>query len=368
MSELTQEEIRRRRLARLTARESTSPSSSLSPPITPTSQSPINTNLIQIPPNFDANVNPTDDAKPEPLQENKASDLAKKADVFKEPSKPIDINMPSSSKGRTRAPPQRSDSETSSIHMEVDDISVSADKISANTDIDSGFENMEVDDIDTQKKDLHKKQTTTSTELTLQQLHSSVARVLLSSFKEPSETRLYLPETAKFLQENQNISTRDLASNAIMEILFKIVTEQNPFQNLSQVTSDMCETGSLGSFSASPSNLSPSSASPAMGSYPVAPITLNSRSKTTQDSMTVAINFLMDSYNRVGVEERNNPKKSSVPPMSDVLTELRAQIIQHTTLLAQGCIITSEPRLESPLLHPVLQQSIPRGFPNRIDH
>lgn len=362
MSELTQEEIRRRRLARLTARESTSPSSSLSPPVTPTSQSPINTNLIQIPPNFDANVNPTDDAKPESLVENKAGDLVKK-DVFKEPSKPIDINMPSSSKGRTRAPPQRSDSETSSIHMEVDDISVSgADKISANTDIDSGFENMEVDDIDIQKKELHKKQVTTSTELTLQQLHSSVARVLLSSFKEPSETRLHLPHTAMLLQENQNISIRDLASNAIMEIIFKISTEQNPFQNLSQVTSDMCETGSLGSFSASPSNLSPSSASPAMGSYPVVPITLNSRNKTTQDSMTVAINFLMDSYNRVGVEERNNPKKSSVPPMSDVLTELRAQIIQHTTLLAAGCIIPSEHRLESPLLHPVLQQSIPRGF------
>lgn len=64
--------------------------------------------------------------------------------IFKEPSKPIDIHMPSSSKGRSRAPPQRSDSETSSIHMEVDEVSGCADKIGANTDIDSGFENMEV--------------------------------------------------------------------------------------------------------------------------------------------------------------------------------------------------------------------------------
>lgn len=38
----------------------------------------------------------------------------------------------------------RSDSETSSIHMEVDEVSGCADKVAGNTDIDSGFENMEV--------------------------------------------------------------------------------------------------------------------------------------------------------------------------------------------------------------------------------
>ncbi|XP_057653177.1 ubiquitin conjugation factor E4 B [Diorhabda carinulata] len=359
MSELTQEEIRRRRLARLTARGSTSPSNSLSPPITPTSQSPINTNLVHIPVNFQTTPNPLDDSKSDDVNsELKNPETDKKADVFKEPTKPIDINMPSSSKSRSRAPPQRSDSETSSIHMEVDDIGGGADKICANTDIDSGFENMEVDDLDAQKKDLQRKQTV-STELTLQQLHSSVARVLLSTFKNTSETRLYLPETAKILQETPNISVRDLTSNAIMEILYKIVKEENPFQALSQTTSDMCETGSLGSFSASPSNLSPSSSSPTAESYPMPVLTLN---KGTQNSVTVAINFLMDCYNRVSVEERNNPKRSSIPPMSDILTELRAQVIHYVTLIVQGFIITPENLLESPLLYPVLQQSLPRGF------
>lgn len=61
--------------------------------------------------------------------------------TFQVPSKPIDINVPSSSKRATR-PPQRSDSETSSTHMEVDE--VSAEKLGGNTDIDSGIENMEV--------------------------------------------------------------------------------------------------------------------------------------------------------------------------------------------------------------------------------
>lgn len=62
--------------------------------------------------------------------------------VFQVPSKPIDINLPSSS--QHNRPPQRSDSETSSIHMEVDEASGYGDKAGANTDIDSGIENMEV--------------------------------------------------------------------------------------------------------------------------------------------------------------------------------------------------------------------------------
>ncbi|KAJ8932415.1 hypothetical protein NQ314_014672 [Rhamnusium bicolor] len=146
--------IRRRRLARLTAPENTSPSSSVSPPITPISQSPI-INRTQSPLAFDSQSMPIEegcitDSNKSVTENSDVKDVnyeqeqSKSEGVFKEPSKPIDINMPSSSKTRSRAPPQRSDSETSSIHMEVDEVSGGADKIGANTDIDSGFENMEV--------------------------------------------------------------------------------------------------------------------------------------------------------------------------------------------------------------------------------
>ncbi|KAJ8974714.1 hypothetical protein NQ317_000380 [Molorchus minor] len=70
----------------------------------------------------------------------------------------------------------------------------------------------------------------------------------------------------------------------------------------------------------------------------------------------------MESYNRVSVEERNHPKKSSIPPLSDVLTELRAQMIHYTTLLIQGYIIPNTDVSKSPLLTPILQQTMPRGF------
>jgi hypothetical protein len=136
--------MRRRRLARLAVLDNVSPSNSVSPPITPISQSPIGTSQTQSPPSTpiddkcfaEVNKRANDDDKEATYEQAKCDG------VFQVPSKPID--MPSSSKNRTRAPPQRSDSETSSIHMEVDEVSGCADKAGANTDIDSGFENMEV--------------------------------------------------------------------------------------------------------------------------------------------------------------------------------------------------------------------------------
>lgn len=132
--------MRRRRLARLAVLDNVPPSNFMSPPITPISQSPVNLNQNQSPPST-----PIDDKCFSDIDKALNEDSKEEGGlegVFQMPSKPID--MPSSSKVRSRAPPQRSDSETSSIHMEVDEVSVCADKTGANTDIDSGFENMEV--------------------------------------------------------------------------------------------------------------------------------------------------------------------------------------------------------------------------------
>lgn len=133
-------QIRRRRLARLAALENNSPSNSISPPVTPISQSPLTGNIrTQSPLAFTTQPNDEKCDK----EENGEDNGEQKFQGFQVPSKPID--MPSSSKAREyhRSAPQRSDSETSSIHMEVDEASGCADK-TANTDIDSGIENMEV--------------------------------------------------------------------------------------------------------------------------------------------------------------------------------------------------------------------------------
>lgn len=225
----------------------------------------------------------------------------------------------------------------------------------------NAFNFVKVDESDTQKKDVQRQRTSSSsTELTEEQLQSTVARVLHSTFKQPSERHLYLPETAEQLKLNPHMSIRDMTSNAIMEVLAQIANGADPFKNLNS-NMDTCETTSVGSFSASPTqNLSPSP-SP-VGSCPIPLLTMKVTKENNETPLTLALNFLMDSYNRVSVEERNHPKKSSIPPLSDVLTELRAQIIHYTTLLVQGYIVPNENSSKSPLLQPILQQSMPRGF------
>ncbi|KAK9693335.1 Ubiquitin elongating factor core [Popillia japonica] len=349
MSELTQEEIRRRRLARLGGFNNNSTANSVSPPTTPISQSPNNAVRTESP-LFDIPKTPLDEKCPDvlnnsnnkletkPLEETEKKDNydeQKFDNVFQIPSKPIDINVPSSSKHRSRQPPQRSDSETSSIHMEVDEVSGCMDKAGANTDIDSGIENMEVEEVEP-RKEVTRHRTTSSTEISEEQLHASISRVLLCSFNQNNENFVFLPQVADMLK-NTGCSTSDVISQCLMEALFEISTGSNPFKELAQ-NPEQTDNISLSSFSVSPTqNLSPSPS-------------------------PIALNYLMDCYSRVAVEERNHPKKSSIPPLSDVLSDLRGQIIQYTSLLLQGVIIPIDTLAKSPLISPLLQQNFPRGF------
>lgn len=357
MSELSQEEIRRRRLARLAALESNLSSSSISPPTTPISQSPLNVRN-QSPLVF----NSQSDEKLNKDNDVEQSENDQKFQDFQIPSKPIDMPSGSTIREYRRNPPQRSDSETSSIHMEVDEVGGCADK-TVNTDIDSGIENMEVEESDT-KKEVSRHRTTSSTEMTEEQLYISIARVLNCSYKENSDKNFYLPETSEALNEGISISTTDLISQSLMEILFHIANGKNPFKNLWS-NSDQGDTSSVNSFSISPTqNVSPS-ASPVFN-CPVPTLPLINADCVETTPRTLALNYLMESYVRVSVEERNHPKKSSVPPLSDLLSDLRSQIILYTALILQGVIIPVETftvkQASSPLLGPLMQQSIPRGF------
>ncbi|XP_060521992.1 ubiquitin conjugation factor E4 B [Cylas formicarius] len=380
MSELSQEEIRRRRLARLAPLESGSPSNSISPPITPISQSPMSN--AQSPPVLETQINPLDqkcfiaqgssrdkqekeltfhDEKDKEMKDVMCNESENRRfdGVFKEPTKPIDIQTPTSSKVRVRAPPQRSDSETSSIHMEVDEVSGCADKMGG-TDIDSGFENMEVDESDAQKKDNHRQRTTSSSsELTVEQVHETIERILSVSFDGPKENRLCLIDLEKGVEDKPEMPIRSLISRSIFETIAHIAFNKEPFQNVSPQNHDISDNNSLHSGSVSPTLNSPSPSH--VMSCPIPLLTM--KEAPDQTPMASALKYIMDSYNRVAVEERNHPKRSSVPPLSDVLTEIRAQLIQYTVITVEGPFASLEyPIAKSPLLGPILQQVVPRGF------
>lgn len=158
------------------------------------------------------------------------------------------------------------------------------------------------------------------------------------------------------------MSTRDIISQCLVEILFELSKGSNPFSSLIQSGSDLNDTSSLNSFSVSPTNLSPSLSPVTTCPFP----SLLLKHSDSESPQQLSWNYLMDCYTRVGAEERNHPKKSSIPPLSDLLTELRLQIIQHTTLILQGYIIASgnlgSKHEHSLLFGSFMQQTLPRGF------
>lgn len=197
--------------------------------------------------------------------------------------------------------------------------------------------------------------------MTEEQIHACIMRILLCSFKKPSDDLVFLPNTAESIKTG-NIVYADLVNQCLMEVLSQISTGPNPFKNLNQ--NNECD--SLNNFSVSPTHtLSPS---PSPGSCPV-PLLQFKNNDTTITPQNLALSYLMDSYMRVAVEERNHPKRSSVPPLSDVLSDLRAQIIVYTSLILQGYIVPidlSNRMCLSPLLAHLLQQTVPRGFVNEL--
>ncbi|XP_058788728.1 ubiquitin conjugation factor E4 B [Phymastichus coffea] len=249
---------------------------------------------------------------------------------------------------------------------------------SSGVDVDSGIENMEVEDSDRKDVTPRSRRASSSTgEITLEQVHAAVSRILCVSWKETSEGTIYLPETAKHVasrcSEGEVVDTADLSSQAIMEVLCKFAQGEDPLKDIAVDASLDCR-DSPNSQSASPLQ------SPMMMTASSStPSTSHDRERTSEKQQQQQRNedlpqsknllYLFDSYSRVGVEERNHPKRCSVAPLSDVLATLRAQCVQFASLLLQGRLPSLQADAScnaaggnSPLLSFVLAQTLPRGF------
>ncbi|OXU26331.1 hypothetical protein TSAR_003121 [Trichomalopsis sarcophagae] len=261
--------------------------------------------------------------------------------------------------------------------MEVEDSSCEK-QFNSGVDVDSGIENMEVEDSD--RKDVTPRSRTTSSstaDVTLEQVYAVISRVLQVSWRKSTEGTIYLPETAEIISTYNCLDLQDLSSQAIMEVLFKIANGEDPLKDIAVDMSLECQ-DSPTSQACSPM-LSPvqtntptpiATATTAATTTTTTSVPTNPSSSTSapspNESMTQckSLIYLLDCYARIAIEERNHPKRSSIPPLSEVLSNLRAQCIQHTSLLLQGIIPgcqTSE-ACKSPLLPFVLSQNLPRGF------
>ncbi|KAG7198729.1 hypothetical protein KM043_001720 [Ampulex compressa] len=242
------------------------------------------------------------------------------------------------------------------IPMEVEESSDKQYSISG-LDVDSGIENMEVEESDRKDAVPRSRTTSSSTEVTTEQVHSVVSRVLCVSWKESTEGTIYLPQASVHITTQKVSDVVDIVDQALTEVLNMFARDEDP---LKEIATDMSSDREDSPNSQASPLLSPVVTLP---TYQLPTLPLPVGCKSSQPKSLV---YLMDCYSRVAIEERNHPKRSSVPPLSDVLAVLRAQCVQYSSLVLQGLVGISETSstnvYATPLLYPVLSQSLPRGF------
>ncbi|XP_014272947.1 ubiquitin conjugation factor E4 B isoform X2 [Halyomorpha halys] len=192
MSELSQEEIRRRRLARLAALDTT-PGSSQG-------------NNVAVSPNSSLATSPV---TPGPT------------------TQPRDVGY------------GKSDSQsTDSSAMEVEEGNSEAETgggghpetKGSQIDVDSGIENMEVEE--TKESTPRRSSEGGGTEMTEEALRVTVQRILCVSWTEKAEDTIFLSETASFVSEREaagiTVDMQDIISQCIMEVIHRIAGGDNP--------------------------------------------------------------------------------------------------------------------------------------------
>uniref|UniRef100_A0A669AX04 Ubiquitin conjugation factor E4 B n=1 Tax=Oreochromis niloticus TaxID=8128 RepID=A0A669AX04_ORENI len=78
---------------------------------------------------------------------------------------------------------------------------------------------------------------------------------------------------------------------------------------------------------------------------------------------TEMLNYLIERFDSVGMEERKAPKMCSQPNVSQLLSNIRSQCISHVALVLQGALTQPRSPLQQSLLVPyMLCRNLPYGF------
>ncbi|GAB6019792.1 Ubiquitin conjugation factor E4 B [Chamberlinius hualienensis] len=359
MSELTTEEIRRRRLARLEASLSPVVQSLASPPIEP----PISPEILSERPR--ASSSAISFTLAQPMMDQTASTSASLSLADDTANRLQDDNNGPRREFNCQLQSRTSEeSQTSEPQMMDTDID-SLEKCSQ-MDVDSGIENMEVEDFD--RKESLKRINTRGVEQEIEdQIQLAISRIFLASWKDPNcDFRVQLPNLSQaYRQQSHGVyySSRDLMAQILFEALTIISqTSEDPFAAFANAEARRCSP--MRSLSTSPSN---SAASPLVS--PVFSLASPSFSTPVRPSCTYEViesrllRYLMAAYDRCGVEERIAPKSASCPPLSEVLADARSLVISNTVLVLRGFFIHDKESMKNSLLYPfLLGQSLPRGF------
>ncbi|XP_067423475.1 ubiquitin conjugation factor E4 B isoform X1 [Emydura macquarii macquarii] len=468
MEELSADEIRRRRLARLAGGPSSQPTTPLT---SPQRENPPGPPVVVPAPgpshSFGLNVHNMTPAT-SPIC---ASGVAHRSQSSE--------GVSSLSSSPSNSLETQSQSLSRSQSMDID--SVSCEKSMSQVDVDSGIENMEVDESDRrEKRSLTDKEPPSGSEVSEEQALQLVCKIFRVSWKDRDRDVIFLTSFSEQFKQNPKevfSDFKDLIGQILMEVLMMStqLRDENPFASLTATSQPIaaaarspdrnlilntgsnpgtspifCNVSSFGSSSlsslygtspapstnfsshvpmtgssvtppassvaatsvpsisvsphltaASPSGVQPSS--PSMYDNPfsllflaVSDVSGDSSDEENEDGdfscvqfessvggsagasacnscsdhfsietckETEMLNYLIECFDRVGIEERKAPKMCSQPAVSQLLSNIRSQCISHAALVLQGSLTQPRSLQQQSLLVPyMLCRNLPFGF------
>uniref|UniRef100_A0A674CNH5 Ubiquitin conjugation factor E4 B n=1 Tax=Salmo trutta TaxID=8032 RepID=A0A674CNH5_SALTR len=250
MEELSADEIRRRRLARLAGGQTSQPSTPLSTPLTSPQR--------ETPP---WPLPGTSGATPQPLPPAASHSLGLNVQSVTPATSPIGASgvaycsqssegVSSLSSSPSNSLETQSQSLSRSQSMDID--TASCEKSMSQVDVDSGIENMEVEDSDRrEKRDLAEKESAENSDVSEEQALQLICKILRVSWKEQDRDVIFLPLlAAEFHQSSLKdvfSDFKDLIGQILMEVLLMSTQlhVHNPFASLTATSEPIAAAKSL---------------------------------------------------------------------------------------------------------------------------
>ncbi|XP_029012652.1 ubiquitin conjugation factor E4 B isoform X3 [Betta splendens] len=382
MEELSADEIRRRRLARLAGGQTSQPSTPLSTPLTSPQR--------ETPP---GPLPGPSGAAPQPLPPAASQSLGLNVHSGTPATSPMGTSgvaygsqssegVSSLSSSPSNSLETQSQSLSRSQSMDID--TASCEKSMSQVDVDSGIENMEVEDSDRrEKRNLTEKDTSTSSDVTEEQALQLICKILRVSWKEQDRDVIFLPSlAAEFQQNHKDVYSdfKDLISQILMEVLMMSTQSRvhNPFASLTATSPPIAAAKSPDHrlTLVQPSSQGGSPMGPSAGSFGASSLSSlgacggGMSSDSASDRFTIEacketemLNYLIERFDSVGMEERKAPKMCSQPNVSQLLSNIRSQCISHVSLVLQGTLTQPRSPFQQSLLVPyMLCRNLPYGF------
>ncbi|XP_019944791.1 ubiquitin conjugation factor E4 B isoform X3 [Paralichthys olivaceus] len=382
MEELSADEIRRRRLARLAGGQTSQPSTPLSTPLTSPQR--------ETPP---GPLHGPSGAAPQPLPPAASQSLGLNVHIGTPATSPMGTSgvaygsqssegVSSLSSSPSNSLETQSQSLSRSQSMDID--TASCEKSMSQVDVDSGIENMEVEDSDRrEKRNLTDKETSANSDVSEEQALQLICKILRVSWKEQDRDVIFLPSlSAEFHQNHKDAYSdfKDLIGQILMEVLMMSTQSRvhNPFASLTATSQPIAAAKSPDHrlTLVQPSSLGGSPMGPSAGSFGASSLSSlgacggGMSCDSASDRFTIEacketemLNYLIERFDSVGMEERKAPKMCSQPNVSQLLSNIRSQCISHVALVLQGTLTQPRSPLQQSLLVPyMLCRNLPYGF------